>query len=814
MLSYADPILEIAVYLHKFHNLDLFQQGWYGIKVSSYWEGFEDVRGTPSRVMQYAAPDPTKGEPATVWQIDDESNSFCCRPFYIKYARQDVFLQEMVSFHLSFAKLHRPLLIPAIVKFELLFGADKKDASHPDSAPALLTPVAVHSFRICSEGLPGLHSYCPLHFDAWHMVLVDVTLHTVLLNAKAGLHPAHKDVAIEGDRTGIKLTAADMTVLRALYASREALNLELSSAGVSTHSLDNEGQERLPETSQSYSAGSFWKGELGFCTADETEFLAWIGKQTRSSKSAKFLDELTMQHEGKQYKFTFSAPSREKVSSPEAAGEVGQSGTVDGQTQSGSMPVEKPELVTVFDTVSQELSDMWNRFLSSHRANRASLWQRLRAAWEASCARHWSMWLVSTDLSMRSEDLYGVDSRRWLVPWQLRCPPIMWQSPKKLISRKAQEARATTVGALADLYRKSLVGVTSTAYMLQDLQIFSCLSQHPIMFVERHVQNAQSRESILDKRSPPYKSFTPAQSLGCPAEKLDKSVSRRQESIRGLHVVVFVHGFQGHHRDLRLVRNNWLRMDPLAVCLMSMANEDRTYDSFQELGERLATEVASFLEEKLGTGKRSVRRTAPCKLSFVGHSIGGVIIRAALCTEVLKPYLQYLHTFLSISAPHLGYLYSSNSLFNSGMWILKKFKGAQCMHQLTFTDKSCLEECFLFRLSQSDVLENFHHIILLASPQDRYVPYHSARMEMCSEAKKDSRRGALYKQMVQGCLCRFFEKASQKDHCLIRCDVNFDTSGQAVTLSNYVGRTAHIEFLETDFFIRSLLWTYRECFSQ
>lgn len=64
----------------------------------------------------------------------------------------------------------------------------------------------------------------------------------------------------------------------------------------------------------------------------------------------------------------------------------------------------------------------------------------------------------------------------------------------------------------------------------------------------------------------------------------------------------------------------------------------------------------------------------------------------------MEPYLRYLHTYVSVSGPHLGYLYSSNSLFNSGLWLLKKLKGTQCIHQLTFTDDPDIHNTFLYKL--------------------------------------------------------------------------------------------------------------------
>ncbi|GJN28230.1 hypothetical protein PR202_gb16330 [Eleusine coracana subsp. coracana] len=45
---------EVAVYIDRFHNLDLFQQGWYRMKISATWEE-DEYRApiTPARVTQY-----------------------------------------------------------------------------------------------------------------------------------------------------------------------------------------------------------------------------------------------------------------------------------------------------------------------------------------------------------------------------------------------------------------------------------------------------------------------------------------------------------------------------------------------------------------------------------------------------------------------------------------------------------------------------------------------------------------------------------------------------------------------------------------
>lgn len=62
---------------------------------------------------------------------------------------------------------------------------------------------------------------------------------------------------------------------------------------------------------------------------------------------------------------------------------------------------------------------------------------------------------------------------------------------------------------------------------------------------------------------------------------------------------------------------------------MSEANEEKTTGDFREMGRRLALEVVAFLRKKMD----KLSRYGGCKvtkLSFVGHSIGNIIIRSAL----------------------------------------------------------------------------------------------------------------------------------------------------------------------------------------
>lgn len=66
--------------------------------------------------------------------------------------------------------------------------------------------------------------------------------------------------------------------------------------------------------------------------------------------------------------------------------------------------------------------------------------------------------------------------------------------------------------------------------------------------------------------------------------------------------------------------------------------------------EKLVTEILTHLE---------VNKLNPVRVSFVGHSLGNIIIRSALTKKKLEFLLPKLHTFLSLSGPHLGTLYNT-----------------------------------------------------------------------------------------------------------------------------------------------------------
>ena len=111
-----------------------------------------------------------------------------------------------------------------------------------------------------------------------------------------------------------------------------------------------------------------------------------------------------------------------------------------------------------------------------------------------------------------------------------------------------------------------------------------------------------------------------------------------------------------------------------------------------EMGERLAKEIKKYVIEFCPGTNLS-------KLSFVGFSLGGLIIRAAL--SHLESLKSKFHTYISLSTPHLGYMYhgNANKLFDTGMWFLKKWNKAKSLAQLSMSGADKVKDQCLFKLS-------------------------------------------------------------------------------------------------------------------
>jgi len=133
----------------------------------------------------------------------------------------------------------------------------------------------------------------------------------------------------------------------------------------------------------------------------------------------------------------------------------------------------------------------------------------------------------------------------------------------------------------------------------------------------------------------------------------------------GIHLIICVHGLDGNSGDLRLIKT-YLELC-LPTCqldfLMSSSNHSSTFDDIDIMVKQLIEEIDIHIERYGFKIKR---------ISFIGHSLGNLIIRATICHPRFEKYRKLLYTYLSLSGPHLGTLFNTSGLVNTGLFKKEK----------------------------------------------------------------------------------------------------------------------------------------------
>ncbi|XP_054788297.1 uncharacterized protein LOC129294154 isoform X6 [Prosopis cineraria] len=696
-MAMLNIVQEIAIYIDRFHNLDLFQQGWYQMKITMRWEDSEYVSvGTPARIVQYEASDIGSSSIYGAWRIDDIDNSFSTRPFQIKYARQDIHLCTMITFRFLLDRFEGLPTTAVIMKFELMYAPTVQNGSN---LQAFLdaSSCAIHEFRLPPKSLSGLHSYCPVYFDALHYVLVDITVHVSILRATS-YHSALKVPSNFGINEAVVDQGYGM-LNRELDDVVDVKDVIRTKALLTAHDILLEELLKLSKAidltidiSELVSKGN------------NVEFLNYVPRASQVASNVEV-----------------------SVQGKPQNGLEGLNGALDFQNVEKLHSFSKSEMLDCFNSLGDQMLYLWNNFLKFHRDNKTKVLDFLRDAWAEDRKAEWSIWMLHSKVEMPHHYIKCESHGSSTKPKHRRVSS----------SLKVSDEPPQTAATRAELHRRSITQMRINNRSIQDMQ--------------------------------------------------------------------------GHHLDLQLVRNQWLLIDPNIEFLMSEANEDKTSGDLREMGQRLAQEVISFLKRRMDKASRS-GHLGDIRISFVGHSIGNLIIRTTIADSIMEPYLGYLHTYVSLSGPHLGYLYNSSSTFNSGLWLLKRLTDIRCIHQLTFTDDPDIQKTFLYNLCKLKTLYHFKHIILVSSPQDGYVPYHSARIESCQAAVHDtSKRGRVFLEMLNNLLDQIRANSSQH-RVFMRCDVNFDTAAFGKNFDSFIGRAAHVEFLESDIYARFIMWSFPQFF--
>eukprot|EP00090_Calanus_glacialis_P010228 TRINITY_DN18611_c0_g1_i1.p1 TRINITY_DN18611_c0_g1~~TRINITY_DN18611_c0_g1_i1.p1 ORF type:complete len:1338 (-),score=331.89 TRINITY_DN18611_c0_g1_i1:1056-4637(-) len=300
------------------------------------------------------------------------------------------------------------------------------------------------------------------------------------------------------------------------------------------------------------------------------------------------------------------------------------------------------------------------------------------------------------------------------------------------------------------------------------------------------------REEFKKLTSFPGALYSDRGPLGYSYPYFTKATDLTIEVPKASHLIVCVHGLDGNSADLRLVKTYLEMALPSSNLdfLMSEINQMDTFLSFEDMTKKLVNEIMYHVKTcDLNIGK----------ISFIGHSLGCILIRSAIQRPELVNFSKKFHTFLSLSGPHIGTMYNNSGLVNAGMWVMQRWKKSGSLQQLALKDEADIRKTFMYKLAEKSNLHFFKNVLLAGSSQDKYVPIHSARIELCKAAIKDnSVTGAAYKEMVHNIL----GKVVESDVELVRYDIHHALPNNTNSL---IGRAAHIAVLDSELFIEKFL---------
>ena len=256
-------------------------------------------------------------------------------------------------------------------------------------------------------------------------------------------------------------------------------------------------------------------------------------------------------------------------------------------------------------------------------------------------------------------------------------------------------------------------------------------------------------------------------------------------------MVFFWHGYLGSSQDMERVSGILsLKIKNSRIHSWSTIEEVEDQGIF-ELGKTVADEIRYEIEKALALGELNT-------ISFIGHSMGGLVLRAAL--EYLEEFKEYFNIFMTLATPHLGYMHSKSRLVSIGMWAISRMSKNPTLSELRLTDNTKdIKSCTIYKLSSKPGLDWFKTVLIVGSLQDNYAPIETSMIKLSENMEKHylyddySKMWAnLYKRLKKTNVYRIY----------------FSFEFLEGSIDTYIGRMAHIQFLDNADVIRMLAYRY------
>ena len=762
----------VLVSLSPFVNLDLFKKGYYHVACKLIDEqasqnysritcmGVRDLFGPKMSTFAYPG--------ACV-----DGDAFVTQTVVVEYTDQSYPMGEWAVFSSEVPILRDHTEAYVATHFTLQLELRHCPGEDVPEGLSKFTHMSTRNVSLRVDWRKGLHDHFPVVFDYFHMAAVGVTVHASLVEVipddfTVEVPPAQQKKWPFQPTQQTRLTPQLPDLASVLFAQTTSKDTPLSEGVVSFPSPTHACQSSPSTATAPHSLPSFPSNPPQTTTAAVSSSPAVVS--LRAAKYAVPIAVLQRGQEAHQMFCDIMQCARDSllVGYRTMSGEGGTMSGEGGGARNGSLPPD-PFLATRKLTGASSLAEaetICTEELCEMNRN-------LAATWEWFCSSAVTHPDMITFLATRLLSLKLSFLKQTVV-----APGTGFYSHSTNIADPIQQA------AVAQRVRQALQLHVPT-YCRENLELpgnTSVMFVEPCPWATRSEVDGAARRHTLEYGQPfgftkhiqPY--------------LLNVFPHLRKRRRRSVHLIVCVHGLQGNQFDLRLYRIYLtlalpqMRLD----FLMAQSNQGDTFCDFNVMTDRLLAEVLEYISDM---------STPPSKISFIGHSLGNIVVRSLVTRPEFARFLPRLHLFFSICAPHLG-TRLQNGIVSMGMWAVRKWYNSTSLLQLSLKDTPNPRDSFLYHLSEAPSVEYFAHVVLLSSSQDKYVPYHSAKLS--SLTKDGSLQSTLSLEMMQNIL----EPLREKKVNLVRISVDHCIPTSANSL---IGRAAHIAMLDSELFIEKLV---------
>lgn len=163
-----------------------------------------------------------------------------------------------------------------------------------------------------------------------------------------------------------------------------------------------------------------------------------------------------------------------------------------------------------------------------------------------------------------------------------------------------------------------------------------------------------------------------------------------------LHVVFILHGYGGSPSDMNKVLDLLSFTYPHVKCVLIHKCYSNESKSLRYLANIVVEEMLSQLQLIQQEEKRPIGR-----VSFIAHSIGGLVFRIAMNDPRLSEFQKLYHLFFSLNVPHLGILFG-NMKTDIGARLLSLIDKSIQIDEISLKDHKDLRKTLLYELAKNN----------------------------------------------------------------------------------------------------------------